>query len=141
MSLFTDKDPRFKRLATKVGTFVVIGIVACAALLFVLADRQGFFQPKTLLLAESPTGADLRPCMAVKLSGFKIGEVRSVSLNEHAHVDVLMRIEDRYLRWIKADSFVSVAREGLIGDSHLAITGGSAKLPPVREGDTLNFVQ
>lgn len=141
MNLFIDKDSRFRGLTLKVGAFVVVGLIASASLLAVLAERQGFFQARTELLAESPTGADLRPGMAVKLSGFKIGEVRSVSLNEQARVDVLMRIEDRYLRWIKADSFVSVAREGLIGDSHLAITGGSPKLPPVQEGDVLDFQQ
>lgn len=141
MNLFIDKDSRFRGLAFKVGVFVVIGALASLALLFVLADRQGYFEAKSDLLTESPTGADLRPGMAVKLSGFKIGQVRRVSLNEQGRVDVLMRIEDRYLHWIRADSRASVSREGLIGDSYLSVTGGDPKFPALKDGDVLTFEQ
>lgn len=141
MKLFIDKDSRFRGLALKVGLFVVTGAIASLTLLFLLADRQGFFEAKSDLVTESPTGADLRPGMPVKLSGFKIGQVRQVSLNEDARVNVVMRIEDRYLRWIRADSRVSVSREGLIGDSFLSITGGNPESPALQEGDIVAFEQ
>lgn len=139
MSLFDDRDPRFRGLNLKVAAFLLVALAAAIGLFVVLAERQGYLQPKTDILVEAPTGSDLRAGMAVKLSGFKIGEVRDVSLNEAARVDVLMRLEDRYLRWVKADSVVSVAREGLIGDSFLVVSAGSPQLPALREGERLNF--
>lgn len=139
MSLFAETDPRFRGLPLKVLAFVLLGIAASSMLLFTLAARQGYFQPKTELRLEAASGSGLAPGMAVKLSGFKIGEVRSVALNERAQVDVVLRIEDRHLRWLKADSRAYVAREGLIGDSFLAVTGGSAQLAPLRQGESLLF--
>lgn len=139
MNVFGNSDTRFRGLPLKVGIFVLAGALASLALLLTLAERQGYFQAKSALRVEATTGADLRPGMAVKLSGFKIGEVRSVALNERARVDVIMRIEDRYLRWIKQDSLVSVSREGLIGDSYLSVSSGSENLPPLKEGDSVQF--
>ncbi len=139
MTLLRDADPRFQRLTAKVAVFVLLGLLASAGLLLLLAWQQGYFTTKSEILVEAPTGIDLRAGMAVKLSGFKIGEASSVDLNERARVDVRMLIEDKYLQWIKADSLVSVAREGLIGDSYLAIKSGSPTLASLKGGDALTF--
>lgn len=139
MTLFRDADPRFQGLNLKVGMFVLLGVVAATALLLTLATQQGFFAAKTTLVVEAPTGGDLRPGMAVKLSGFKIGAVSGVALNENARVDVTLRIEDQYMKWIKADSRVSVAREGFIGDSYLTISSGKPQLESLKEGDRALF--
>lgn len=139
MSLLRDADPRFRHLDLKVALFVVLGLAASVGLLVALAAQQGYFTPKVDLRVVTPTGTDLRPGMAVKLSGFKIGEVKAVSLNESARVDVQLRIEERYMKWVKADSAVSVAREGLIGDSYLAVRSGTSTLPSLRSGDTLTY--
>lgn len=140
MSLFSDTDPRFRRLSLKVLVFAVLGVIAGVALLVMLAIQQGFFAAHTELKSEAPNGAELRPGMEVKLSGFKIGELKSVTLNERARVDLLISIEDQYMGWIKADSILSTAREGLIGDPYLTVTAGSTTLEPLRAGDNLSYV-
>lgn len=139
MSLFRDTDPRFRGLNLKVWAFAVLAVMAGIALLVMLAIKQGVFASHTELYVEVPSGAELRPGMAVKLSGFKIGDVKSVSLNEHARVDLLIRIEDQYMWWIKADSVVSNAREGLIGDPYLTVTAGNPELDPLRNGESLTY--
>lgn len=139
MTLFRESDPRFQGLSAKVALFVVLGLAAAIGLVVALAVQQGYFTAKTELYFEAPTGIDLRSGMAVKLSGFKIGEVRSVALNEAARVDVLMRIEDQYLKWIKADSVASIAREGLIGDSYIVITSGDPALPSLQAGERIVY--
>lgn len=139
MSLFRDADPRFRGLNIKVAVFVALAAIAGVALLLTQAWQQGYFTTKTTLRVEAPTGVDLRPGMAVKLSGFKIGSVSRVELNESARVDVDMRIEDQYMKWIKADSRVSVTREGLIGDSYLSVSSGSPELTSLGEGEAVVF--
>lgn len=139
MSLFRDTDPRFRGLNLKVVIFAVLAVIAGIALLAMLAVKQGLFASYTELRVEVPSGADLRPGMAVKLSGFKIGDVKSVRLNDHARVDLLIRIEDQYMWWIKADSVVSNAREGLIGDPYLTVTAGSPDLDPLRAGESMTY--
>lgn len=140
MSLPDDTDPRFRRLGLKLGLFVGVGLLLCLGFLIGLAVRQGYFSPKAPVYFQAETGTDLRPGMAVKLSGFKIGEVRRVELDQSARVDVEMQIEERYLKWIKADSVAMLAREGMIGDSFISLTRGSPALPPLTQEDRLRFV-
>lgn len=139
MSLAAELDPRFRRLGLKLGLFIGLGLLLGIGLLLGMAVRQGYFSPKTAVSFEASSGSDLRPGMAVKLSGFKIGEVRRVELNQQARVDVEMGIEDRYLHWIKSDSVAMLAREGMIGDSFISVTSGNPALPALMKEDRLRF--
>lgn len=139
MSLLRDTDPRFRGLNLKIAAFALLALLASVGLLVLLAAQQGYFTRKVDILVEAPSGTDLRAGMAVKLSGFKIGEVKSVALNDAARVDVQLRIEEQYMRWVKADSVVSIAREGLIGDSYLAMKSGNASLPSLQSGESVQF--
>lgn len=133
-------DNRFQHLGLKIGLFVGAGLVLAIGLVVAMAVRQGYFSPKTPVRFLAESGTDLVPGMAVKLSGFKIGEVYKVELNQAAKVDVEMRIEDRYLQWIKGDSVAMLAREGMIGDSFISISSGNPALPALAAEDRLRFV-
>lgn len=139
MSLPVEIDPRFRRLGLKLGLFVGVGLLLGVGILVGLAQRQGYFLPKTPVYFQADSGTDLRQGMAVKLSGFKIGEVRRVELDEQARVDVEMQIEDRYLKWVKSDSVATLAREGMIGDSFINLSRGNPALPPLSPQDRLRF--
>ncbi|MDF3030772.1 MAG: hypothetical protein K0R03_1330 [Moraxellaceae bacterium] len=139
MNMSAENDPRFHRLGLKLGIFMGGGLVLAIGLLVGLAVRQGYFAPKTPVHFQAESGTDLRPGMAVKLSGFKIGEVVSVEFNEQARVDVEMQIEERYLKWIKLDSVAMLSREGLIGDSFISISSGNPALPPLTNEDRVRF--
>ncbi|MCC2636387.1 MAG: hypothetical protein K0Q68_106 [Moraxellaceae bacterium] len=140
MSQSVDIDPRFQRLGLKLGLFVGAGVLLCLAILLAMAVRQGYFSPKTPVSFQAASGTDLSPGMAVKLSGFKIGEVSAVELNQLARVDVEMQIENRYLQWIKGDSVATLAREGMIGDSFISISSGNPAMPALTPEDRLRFV-
>lgn len=140
MNPAAETDPRFRRLDLKLGLFVGLGLLLGVGLLIGLAVRQGYFSPKTPVYFEAASGSDLRQGMAVKLSGFKIGDVHRVELNQLARVDVEMQIEDRYMKWIKPDSVATLAREGMIGDSFISITSGNPALPALTREDRLRFV-
>jgi phospholipid/cholesterol/gamma-HCH transport system substrate-binding protein len=138
-SILNEQDARFRGLNIKVGVFIALAVTIGAILLAGLAVRQGVFAPKTQINFEAASGQDLRTGMAVKLSGFKVGEVSKVSLSEDARVDVEMQIEDRYIKWIKADSVAILAREGMIGDSYISMTAGNPVLPSLEKGGAVRF--
>src|SRR6218665_3289388 len=135
-----DVDTRFRRLGLKLGLFIGVGLLLGVGLVLGLAVRQGYFSPKTPVYFIASSGSDLRPGMAVKLSGFKIGEVHSVGLNQFARVDVEMQIDDKYMHWIKSDSVATLAREGMIGDSFISVTSGNPDFPALMKDDRLRFV-
>lgn len=141
MKLLTDRDSRFQWLSAKVGFFALFAVTLAILLVLGVALKQGYFANKVGLRFEAQTGTDLKEGMAVKLSGFKIGFVDSVVLNDTARVDVGLKIEDKYMKWIRSDSRASLAKEGVIGDTVIEITTGSLVKPQLQAGDTLVFAE
>jgi phospholipid/cholesterol/gamma-HCH transport system substrate-binding protein len=140
MLLPRDPDPRFAALPWKLAAFVLMAVGTVLGMLLLIAYRQGFFEDKTPLYFVSDSGTDLRIGMAVKFSGFKIGEVDRLVLDERGRVEIHVLVEDRYLRWIKADSIGRVGRDGPIGDSFVDVGMGDPKLPPVTAHTRLEFI-
>ncbi|WP_410498419.1 MlaD family protein [Chitinibacter sp. S2-10] len=134
-----DIDPRFQLLGWRVGVFASVIALAVIVLLAVLAERQGYFNPKARLHFVAESGAGLAPGMQVRLSGFRIGVVDEVSLNDQAKVDVALLIENRYMKWVKNDALAILQQDGLIGDHFIEISGGSAKAPMMKVGGVLPF--
>ncbi len=140
MKLLRDSDPRFRWLGAKLLAFIVLAVLAVAGLVYAIAVKQGYFVAKTPLLLVSESGTDLKVGMAVKFSGFKIGQVEKLTLDEVGHVNIEIVVEDRYLKWIKRDSVGHMMKDGLIGDSYIGISGGTGFLPPVDRNSQLIFV-
>ncbi|UXY14320.1 MlaD family protein [Chitiniphilus purpureus] len=139
MKLLRDNDPRFQWLSWRVGAFVGSAAMLLIMLVVLLGLKQGYFVPKSRLHFVAENGKGMLPGMQVRLSGFKIGVVDSVALNEQAKVDVELLVEERYLKWIKPDSSALMQQEGLIGDHYIEIVGGSPNAPPVEDGAKLTF--
>lgn len=141
MTLLADKDERFKGLFVKVSIFVLLAVLGIAFNFLYAALRQGLFVQKTPVYFVAPTSQDIHEGMAVKLSGFKIGTVKSMALNEMAETRVELLIEDRYMHFLRADAEVTPGREGVIGESVLAVDRGSQKKPPLLAGGEIGYVQ
>jgi phospholipid/cholesterol/gamma-HCH transport system substrate-binding protein len=141
MTLLADKDERFKGLFVKVSIFVLLAVLGVAFNFFYAALRQGLFVSKTQVYFIAPTSQDIHDGMAVKLSGFKIGRVKSMTLNDNAETRVDVYIEDRYMHFLREDAEISPVREGVIGDNVLAIARGSENRPQLRAGSEIKYVQ
>lgn len=74
------------------------------------------------------------PGVNVTLSGYRIGKVETVTLAGDGQVDVRLRIASRYRRLVGPQTQASAVREGLIGDTVVAltpdITASGKDLPP-----------
>ncbi|QDQ25240.1 MCE family protein [Chitinimonas arctica] len=140
MKLLRDNDPRFRALPWKLALFGLTALASAALVLLFFAWRQGYFEAKTPLSFISDNGNGLKVGMAVKFSGFKIGEVTDLRLDDRGRVRIALLIEDRHLKWVKADSVGRVAKDGLIGDGYIDVGVGSFSLPPVGRDAELEFV-
>ncbi|GAB3266938.1 MlaD family protein [Chitinimonas naiadis] len=140
MALLRDNDPRFRALPWKLAFFAVTALLSAAFVVAFFAWRQGYFEAKTPLSFISDNGNDLKVGMAVKFSGFKIGEVKDLKLDDRGRVRIGVMVEDRHLKWVKADSVGRVAKDGLIGDGYIDVGLGSMQLPPVGRDAELEFV-
>jgi len=139
MKLLADKDERFKGLFTKVSIFVLIAVIGVSLNLLVSGIKKGFFTPKSPIYFVASSGQDIKVGMPVKLSGFKIGAVSQLELDNKAQARVEMLIEDRYLGMLKEDAEVSLQKEGVIGDSILEASRGSESRKNLSAGAEIKF--
>ena len=139
--MILDEDPRFKNLERKIGIFVVVALtgIVIAAVLFGL--QKDFFTKKYSLNFSTDRGTGFLKGMPVKLSGFRVGRVTAISLNNMAKVDIGIEIDSDYGHWIRKDSTAKLVKEGLVGDSVIDISVGSPNQPQLKDNDSIIFVE
>lgn len=133
------KDPRFKNLEKKVGVFIFIVIVMLTAIFFFMGKERGIFIKKYAIFFNVDSGSGFMEGMPVKLSGFKIGKIRSLSLTDEARVKINLEINKEYQKWIRKGSVARMLKEGVIGDTVIEITVGPSSGKVIAEGGELPF--
>lgn len=139
MKIIKETDQRFVNLEKKIGIFIIIAIIGIIAVVAFIGVQQEIFIPKTSIYFIAESGKGINEGMAVKLSGFRIGKIKELSLDDIARVKVELSINSKYMRWIKSDSKATLLKEGLIGESIIEITTGSKDAKEVKENEVIVF--
>ncbi len=139
--MILEEDPRFKNLERKIGIFIVTAVVSIAVALTLFGIQKGFFIKKYNLSFTVDRGTGFSKGMPVKLSGFRIGKVTSIALNDQARIDINIEIDKKYKSWIRSDSTTRLIKEGLVGDTIVEISIGSPNRPELQENDKITYVK
>ncbi len=111
--------------------------------LFVLgiARAGNWLAPSVRLQFRTLDAAGLQTGMAVRISGFAVGQVRRILLQPDAQVLVELELRDPYRSMVGRRSRAELAQIGLLGDSYIAITPDPAAVgqPPIGDGETIVF--
>jgi len=134
-----ETDPRFIGLRKKVGLFFVAAITGIIATIIFIGIERGAFTSKYRIYFTVNKGTGLFEGMSVKLSGFKIGKIETLSLDENARVKVNLLINKKYQRWIRQDSRAMPTKEGLIGESVIDVTVGTSSTPAIEDGNAIRY--
>ncbi|MBW4056510.1 MAG: MCE family protein [Proteobacteria bacterium] len=137
--MITEEDRRFKHLEKKIGFFVAIAIAGFLAVIVFIGMDNDLFTPKYRLKFTVEKGTGFSRGMPVKLSGFRIGRINSISLNEMARVDIEIQVGKAYQKWIKKDSVVKLVKEGLVGDSIIEVSVGTHNAEVLKDGAVITF--
>jgi phospholipid/cholesterol/gamma-HCH transport system substrate-binding protein len=136
-----EQDPRFRRLEAVVGAFVIAALAAIIAVVVYIGSENDLFAEMYHIRFRAASGTGIQKGMPVKLSGFRIGRIQKISLDEQAKVIVRMKIDRKYSKWIRADSTATLLKEGLVGDSIIKISVGSAGRPVLPNDGFLPFAE
>ncbi len=139
MTLLADRDERFKGLFVKVAIFVLLAVTGVVINLLFTGIKQGLFSPKSSIYFVADSGQDIKEGMSVKLSGFKIGSVKNIALDDMAQARVEMVIENQYFGLLDEDTMVSLKKEGVIGDGILEARRGTKGGGHLAAGTTIRF--
>ncbi|MBC8018472.1 MAG: MCE family protein [Verrucomicrobia bacterium] len=136
-----EQDPRFIHLERKIGIFIAVALVAVVVAAVLFGVQKDFFTKKYNLHFTVDRGTGFTKGMSVKLSGFRIGRVTSIALNEQAMVDIFIEIDKKYHTWIRSDSTVKLVKEGLVGDNIVDVSVGSLEKPELKDTDAIMYIK
>jgi phospholipid/cholesterol/gamma-HCH transport system substrate-binding protein len=132
-------DGRHFALQIRIGAFILAGLLAFVAIIYLLGAQARYFVPKYDLVAEFTEVGGLMEGATVRLAGVQIGRVTSVVLPPEpgGKVRVTLTVARSYSDRIRRDSEVRIATQGLLGDKIIEITLGSPSAPALQPGDML----
>ncbi|HEY4382204.1 MAG TPA: MlaD family protein [Acidobacteriaceae bacterium] len=118
--------------------------VVLAALVFMMtaASGVGMFSHRLTITSYFDDTTGLKTGAAVTLQGITIGTVKTITVvatPEHklAPVQVVMKVDSKFLPSLHTDSTTSLATAGVLGDTAVDISSEFATGPPIRDGDEL----
>jgi phospholipid/cholesterol/gamma-HCH transport system substrate-binding protein len=135
------EDPRFRHLKKKIAIFAAVALAVIAVVILLIGKENDLFTQKYELALTVEKGTGFTRGMPVKLSGFRIGRIKSISLNEAATVDIVLQIDKKYQKWIRKNSTAKLVKEGLVGDSIIEVSVGTPALAVLQENDKLAYVK
>jgi len=139
--MIREEDPRFKHLERKIGMFVAAALLCVVVAAVLIGVQKDFFTKKYTLHFTVDRGTGFTKGMSVKLSGFRIGRVTSIALNEQAMVDIVVEIDSAYRTWIRGDSTVKLVKEGLVGDNNVDVSVGSPEKAELKNSDAIMYIK
>lgn len=122
---------------TKVGIFVLIGLVVMGAIVFLIGDERRSFDRHFKLRAKFHDVAGLKAGAPVRMGGMDVGSVDAVHFGTtpgDAYIYVEFNVVKVAFDRIKDDSIVSIANKGLLGDKMLEVSQGTASHPGLADG-------
>ena len=132
-------DGRGIGLQLRIGAFVLVGLGAFLAIIYLLGAQARYFERKYTLVAQFTEVGGLIEGATVRLAGVQIGRVTDVSLASEVggKVRVTLTIARRFMDRIRRDSEARIVTQGLLGDKLIEISMGSPDKPPLQPGDTI----
>ena len=114
----------------KVGLFVGCTAILVLLALLYLAAGKGVFETTHTFTLLSKSGDSFTEGMPVVFSGFNIGKVQALELNDQGIVLIKIKIPDRHVKWIRSDSTFILYRP-LIGSASIVVNTPNLKSAPL----------
>jgi phospholipid/cholesterol/gamma-HCH transport system substrate-binding protein len=122
----------------RVGVFVILGVAALVAAIFLVGNQEGLFHPTFHVSAYFKSVEGVRSGSAIRLAGVDIGVVDQVEVSARDNtvcLDLKMNASAR--SFLKKDSYATIRPEGLVGSYYVDVTVGSREGEPIQDGDVL----
>ena len=111
-----------------------------ALLVFLISGTGGLFTSKITLITYFDNAEGIRTGQPVDLQGVAIGNVKSVKVvpgRPLSPVQVVMRVNTEFQKFIHTDSKATIETAGVLGESFVDIDSKDAKGPIVKDGTEL----
>lgn len=121
----------------RLGFFVILGLGGIIALLYMIGANQNMFGKNFTMEAYFRDVSGLRVGNNVRFSGIVIGTVKSIEIKSDTSVQVVMKIDDKLVKFLKQNDEASIGTDGLMGNKVVNILSGPQGGPPIKMGDQI----
>lgn len=125
-------DPRFHLVEVQSRWTIRTLIFLMLAILALTTWHQEWLRPSRHIDFAAPSSEGLAPGISIRLSGFRIGKVRSITLTAPGHVRVEGIVYEKYAGYLDAETTAILRSENLISDRFIELSpGGDAHENPL----------
>jgi phospholipid/cholesterol/gamma-HCH transport system substrate-binding protein len=126
-----------KRLETKVGLFVFIGLALLAALLIQFSKGTSLFRSAYTLQLHAGNVGGLKLRSSVLLAGVQVGSVSGIQLSDDSKsVLITLKIYKNFT--IYSDARFVIEQSGFLGDQYVSVISVSNREPFLADGAEVN---
>jgi len=130
--------PRKKQEHFRAGVFVLAGLLAVGATVFVIGAQRSLFARKDSLHVRFEDSSGLVVGAPVRLAGVDVGTVTEIDFPEDVtdrDTVVTLAVERRFMNRVRRDSVAFIDSKGLLGDKLVNLTVGSPKEAQLVNGE------
>jgi phospholipid/cholesterol/gamma-HCH transport system substrate-binding protein len=120
--------------AKAVILLVLLGVMICGFVFYVMYAR-GVFEPTQRLTLVADDSSGVIPGMDMTFAGFPIGRVRQVELADDGKVKILVDVQSKDAKWLRASS-VFTLESSIVGETRLRAYTGVLTDAPLPAGST-----
>jgi phospholipid/cholesterol/gamma-HCH transport system substrate-binding protein len=121
-----------KKVETRVGVFVLVGLGLTMISIIVLGGKQSIFTSVNHYTSHFQKIDGLVHGAKVTLGGLQIGSVNKLSFDSKSRdMKVEFSVEKEYANYIRHDSTVEVVTQGVLGDKYLSMIPGDPTQPEI----------
>ncbi len=117
----------------KAALLLVLMLVLVAATVLYLMYARGAFETSQRLVLLANDAEGVLVGMDVTFSGFPIGRVSRIELNEEGKARVIVAVAQKDAHWLRSSSIFTMER-GLVGATRLRAFSGILSDPPLEDG-------
>ena len=139
MSILIAQDSEVARLQRGTRIFLLASLLATLLIITAIFLRQGLFRQTASLIFVTESAQDISKGQSVKIAGFKVGAVDTVTLKDDGRVEVEIEVEADSMRFVTRDAVIELRKEGLVGSAVLEILPGADRSRQAAYGAQLAF--
>lgn len=139
MSILTVQDSDVALLHRGTRRFLWAGLLATMLLMAAIFLRQGLLRQTATLGFVTDSAQDISKGQQVKIAGFRVGSVETVTLRPDGQVEIGLEIEADSMRFVTRDAVIELRKEGLVGSAVLEIMPGADRTRLAASGSQLSF--
>lgn len=128
----------YNKMKLGVGVFILLFMLNIILLISYVLIEKGHFDTKYNYFFKTFSAESLTIGMPVKVSGFTIGYVDSIELQDDGTVQISFSVNEKNQKWVCTESLLMI-RKPLIGSPHVILYSAIGN-PILEEGSTLEAI-